>query len=182
MAAGWQPTAAMCLNSVFPQCFRVMKNTQAGDIFSAIVHVPFGGIGIRTSAGVIVEMVTLPRHFGEKDATDAVADKAVKQILRYIDKPDYRFKLPLAEVGSDFQRRVWDAIASIPRGEVRTYGQIAKFIRSAPRGGGAGLRRQLVFAGHTLPSRDGGGRTGWLFTSRRRGWLPTQRQALAVGA
>lgn len=110
-----------------------MKNTQAGDIFSAIVHVPFGGIGIRTSAGVILEMVYLPRHFREKDAIDAAADKAATQILRYIDKPDYRFKLPLAEVGSDFQRRVWDAIASIPRGEVRTYGQIAKFIQSAPR-------------------------------------------------
>lgn len=111
----------------------MMKNTQAGDIFSAIVHVPFGGIGIRTSVGVIQEMVYLPKHFREKDATDALADKAAKQILRYIDKPDYKFKLPLAEVGSEFQRKVWAAISSIPRGEVRTYGQIAKFIRSAPR-------------------------------------------------
>lgn len=110
-----------------------MISNQAGDIFSAIVHVPFGGVGIRTSAGVIQEMVYLPKHFREKDATDALADKAVKQILRYMAKPDYRIKLPLAEVGSAFQHKVWAAIAAIPRGEVRTYGQIAKFIQSAPR-------------------------------------------------
>ncbi|WP_034295774.1 methylated-DNA--[protein]-cysteine S-methyltransferase [Herbaspirillum sp. RV1423] len=106
---------------------------QAGDIFSAIVHVPFGAVGIRTSAGVLQEMVYLPKHFREKDATDALADKAAKQVLCYIEKPDYRFRLPLAEVGSEFQRKVWAAISSIPSGEVRTYGQIAKFIQSAPR-------------------------------------------------
>lgn len=128
----WQGRAAICLNSVFPFHFCMMK-AQAGDIFSAIVHVPFGGVGIRTSAGVIREMVCLPRHFHEKDATDALADKAAGQILRYIDRPDYRFNLPLAEAGSTFQRKVWAAISSIPRGETRTYGQIAGYIRSAPR-------------------------------------------------
>ncbi|HZX26676.1 MAG TPA: methylated-DNA--[protein]-cysteine S-methyltransferase, partial [Telluria sp.] len=40
---------------------------------------------------------------------------------------------PIARQGSEFQRRVWDAISGIPRGEVRTYGQVAKFIQSAPR-------------------------------------------------
>ncbi|MFZ1180058.1 MAG: methylated-DNA--[protein]-cysteine S-methyltransferase [Herbaspirillum sp.] len=110
-----------------------MMKAQAGDIFSAIVHIPFGGVGIRTSAGLIQEMVYLPRHFREKDAIDALADKAARQILRYIDRPDYRFSLPLAEVGSIFQRKVWAAISSIPRGETRTYGQIARYIQSAPR-------------------------------------------------
>lgn len=122
----------MCLNSVLPYCFKLMK-TQAGDLFSAIVHVPFGGVGIRTAAGVVQEMVYLPKHFREKEASDALADKAARQVLRYIEQPDYRFRLPLAEAGSAFQRKVWSAIASIPRGEVRTYGQIARLIQSAPR-------------------------------------------------
>ncbi|MSP21257.1 MAG: methylated-DNA--[protein]-cysteine S-methyltransferase [Alphaproteobacteria bacterium] len=40
--------------------------------------------------------------------------------------------------GSDFQRRVWQAIAEIPRGQTATYGDIARAIRSAPRAvGGA---------------------------------------------
>ena len=36
-------------------------------------------------------------------------------------------------VGTAFQQRVWGAIASIPRGHVRTYGDLARLLGSAPR-------------------------------------------------
>lgn len=107
--------------------------SQLADIFSAVVHVPFGGMGIRTQAGQILEMVYLPKHYAEKDAADAAAAKAVKQIGRYMKDPQFRFKLPLADVGSAFQKRVWAAIDEIPSGQVLTYGDIARRIRSAPR-------------------------------------------------
>lgn len=110
-----------------------MSSQQAADIFSAIVHAPFGAVGIRTADGLVQEMVYLPKHFREKEPANALAAKAARQVQRYLEQPDYRIKLPLPEVGSAFQRRVWAAISQIPRGEVRTYGQIAKFIQSAPR-------------------------------------------------
>ncbi len=106
---------------------------QGSDIFSAIVHAPFGAIGIRTDAGQVRELVYLPPHFSEKDATDATADAAAQQVRRYLADPDFTFSLPLCEAGSAFQQRVWAAISSIPRGSVRTYGQVAKHIGSAPR-------------------------------------------------
>ncbi|MFL9926448.1 methylated-DNA--[protein]-cysteine S-methyltransferase [Herbaspirillum lusitanum] len=106
---------------------------QAGEIFSAIVHTPFGGMGVRTAAGVLIEMVYLPKYFHEKAPTDVVAERAAKQIRRYIEKPGSAFKLPLAEVGSPFQQRVWKAIAEIPCGQVLTYGDVARRIKSAPR-------------------------------------------------
>ena len=110
-----------------------MKPQQGSDIFSAIVGAPFGAIGIRTEAGVIRELVYLPPHFNEKDATDTLADEAAAQVQRYFADPDFQFNLPLIAAGSVFQQKVWGAIASIPRGTVRTYGQIAKHIGSAPR-------------------------------------------------
>jgi methylated-DNA-[protein]-cysteine S-methyltransferase len=110
-----------------------MKPQQGSEIFSAIVAAPFGAIGIRTDAGIIREMVYLPPHFHEKDAADGLADQAVSQIERYLADPDFQFNLPLIETGSVFQKKVWGAISSIPRGSVRTYGQIAKHIGSAPR-------------------------------------------------
>lgn len=110
-----------------------MKPQQGSDIFSAIVGAPFGAIGIRTEAGVIRELVYLPPHFDEKDATDALADQAAAQVRRYLADPDFQFDLPLIAAGSAFQQKVWGAIAAIPRGTVRTYGQVAKHIGSAPR-------------------------------------------------
>lgn len=110
-----------------------MKPLQGSDIFSAIIAAPFGAVGVRTEAGSIRELVYLPPHFGEKDATDPVADLAAQQVARYLQDADFQFTLPLPEVGSAFQRSVWQAIVSIPRGSVRTYGQVAKHIGSAPR-------------------------------------------------
>ncbi len=108
-------------------------NPQSSHLFSAIVAAAFGAIGIRTEPGVIRELVYLPRHFSEKEPTDPLAEQAARQVERYLQEPDFRFDLPLAEAGTAFQRRVWDAIAAIPRGEVLTYGQVAKLIGSAPR-------------------------------------------------
>ncbi|MES2048317.1 MAG: methylated-DNA--[protein]-cysteine S-methyltransferase [Pseudomonadota bacterium] len=103
------------------------------ELFSAIVCAPFGNVGIRTEAGVINELVYLPFRFSVKAPTDKLAEKAARQIEKYLAQPDFRFDLPLKKTGSEFQHRVWNAISSIPRGEVRTYGQIAKHIKSAPR-------------------------------------------------
>ena len=113
--------------------YEFMKKQQGSELFSAIVAAPFGAIGVRTEAGLLRELVYLQPHFHEKEAQDAVAERAGEQLSRYFADPEYRFDLPLAPVGSAYQQRVWAAIASIPRGQVRTYGDVARLIRSAPR-------------------------------------------------
>ncbi|HJV74752.1 MAG TPA: methylated-DNA--[protein]-cysteine S-methyltransferase [Noviherbaspirillum sp.] len=110
-----------------------MNSLQNSQLFSAIVETPFGAIGIRTQPGVIHELVYLPRHFHEKAPEDKLSEQAARQVERYLKEPDFRFDLPLALVGTAFQRRVWGVISSIPRGDVLTYGQVAKMIQSAPR-------------------------------------------------
>jgi methylated-DNA-[protein]-cysteine S-methyltransferase len=108
--------------------------SQAGSaIFDAIVGAPFGAVGIRTDAGRVRELVYLPPHFSEKVSNSAVAEAASRQVERYLADPDFVFDLPLVQAGSAFQQKVWAAIATIPRGTVKTYGQVAKHVGSAPR-------------------------------------------------
>jgi methylated-DNA-[protein]-cysteine S-methyltransferase len=47
--------------------------------------------------------------------------------------PQFRFDLPLASHGTLFQRRVWGKIAAIRAGRTRSYGELARELRSAPR-------------------------------------------------
>lgn len=110
-----------------------MKTDQASNLFNAIVPAPFGAIGIRTSDGRVRELVYLQPAFQENAADNEVAGQAAVQVARYLEDPDFRFELPLFEAGTAFQRRVWSEIAAIPRGSVKTYGQLAKTIGSAPR-------------------------------------------------
>jgi methylated-DNA-[protein]-cysteine S-methyltransferase len=110
-----------------------MTTQQGSELFSAIVAAPFGAIGIRTEGDRVREMVYLQPRFEEKEAADAIAELAARQVEHYLRDPDFRFDLPLFETGSAFQKRVWGAISAIPRGSVLTYGRIAKEIGSAPR-------------------------------------------------
>ncbi|MDN2708369.1 methylated-DNA--[protein]-cysteine S-methyltransferase [Janthinobacterium sp. SUN118] len=110
-----------------------MKKQQGSERFSAIVAAPFGAMGVRVEGGQLRELVYLPPHFDEKAPQDAVSELACVQLARYFRDPDAPFDLPLAEPGSAFQQRVWAAIAAIPRGQVRTYGDVARLIGSAPR-------------------------------------------------
>lgn len=110
-----------------------MNAPQRHPQFSAIVEAPWGSVGIRTEAGLVRELVYLPPGFDEQAPVDPLSEQVARQVERYLQDPDFRFDLALAPVGTAFQRRVWDVISAIPRGEVLTYGQVAKLIRSAPR-------------------------------------------------
>lgn len=51
-----------------------------------------------------------------------------KQLNQYFAKKRKEFSLPLDFVGSDFQKQVWEALLTIPFGETRSYGDIARQI------------------------------------------------------
>lgn len=55
---------------------------------------------------------------------------AVEQLEEYFAGDRTEFELDLDLVGTDFQRRVWAALQTIPYGETRSYGEIARQIGS----------------------------------------------------
>ncbi len=62
----------------------------------------------------------------------------MRQLERWLADPQFRFTLPLAPAGTPFRRQVWEVIAAIPVGESRTYGEVARQVRSSARAvGGA---------------------------------------------
>ena len=117
---------------LFYLCF-VMITCSSSPLFSAIVEARFGAIGIRSAAAAVLELVYLPPGFSAQTPVNALAERAARQVERYLSEPDFKFDLPLAPVGTVFQNKVWAVIAAIPRGDVLTYGEVAKLIQSAPR-------------------------------------------------
>jgi methylated-DNA-[protein]-cysteine S-methyltransferase len=103
------------------------------DHYQARVRAPFGMLGVRTEGGLVSEIVFLPKSVAPLSPQNRLAERAAAQIARYLDEPDFRFRLPLKEVGTPFQRRVWEAIAAIPCGSTLSYGAIAKQLRTGPR-------------------------------------------------
>lgn len=79
------------------------------------------------------------RNVSRPDATSmptAIPDpvrRAVEQLEQYFRGDRIEFKFETDYAGTEFQRRVWSHLLTIPSGETRTYGEVARAIGS-PKG------------------------------------------------
>jgi methylated-DNA-[protein]-cysteine S-methyltransferase len=89
-----------------------------------------------------IELTAKHRPAG-KPKLNAILTRAQKQLVEYFTGKRENFDLPLKPEGTAFQRKVWNALAKIPFGQTRTYGQIAKTVKSpaASRAVGAACGR-----------------------------------------
>jgi methylated-DNA-[protein]-cysteine S-methyltransferase len=90
----------------------------------AVLTAPFGSLGVSLEDGSVTGLAFMPLAPGRAPQT-ALGAAVVAQLQRYFADPACRFDLPLAPRGTAFQRRVWQAIAAIPTGSTRSYGEIA---------------------------------------------------------
>ena len=90
-----------------------------------------GRIGIEENGIAITKL-----DFINKDVQEEIIEKnetallreAIKQLNEYLDGKRSCFDLPLEPKGTEFQKKVWNALKEIPCGETRSYGEIAKII------------------------------------------------------
>jgi len=95
------------------------------------VAVDRGGRLVRVRFGEGGTAVELGRH----DRDPGRCARVTAQLGEYFARKRRRFELDVEPDGTDFQRRVWRAVASIGYGETRSYGEVAARI-----GGGAVAR------------------------------------------
>lgn len=81
-----------------------------------------------------------------EDLNNPILLEAERQLNDYFAKKLAKFTLPLHFNGTEFQKRVWNALLTIPFGETRSYLEIAKQIGSpqAARAVGAANGRNPI--------------------------------------
>ena len=147
--------------------------------YHAKLATPFAVLGIRTTGEWLTDIVYLPPQVATLDPLNRLAAETCRQVLKYLDDPEYRFDLPFEYRGTPFQCRVWREIHAIPCGRTLTYNDIAKKLRTAPRpvGGACGSNRvPLVIPCHRVVSSTG---LGGFMHSRRGLPLDIKRWLLA---
>jgi AraC family transcriptional regulator of adaptative response/methylated-DNA-[protein]-cysteine methyltransferase len=124
---------------------------------------------------------------GEVTRDDAALRPVVEQVVRLATGEAPHGDLPLDIRATAFQRRVWEALRQIPRGEVRTYGEIARAIgqpeavRAVGRACGANPVA-LAIPCHRVVAADGGlGGYRWGIERKRR-LLEAERGAEEMSA
>jgi len=69
-----------------------------------------------------------PLRIGTRDDSHLVLIEAERQLNEYFSGRRREFALELDVEGTPFQRKVWNALRTIPFGETRSYGDIARQI------------------------------------------------------
>ncbi|MGD2116167.1 MAG: methylated-DNA--[protein]-cysteine S-methyltransferase [Acidobacteriota bacterium] len=110
---------------------------------------------------------------------------AAAQLAEYFAGARKAFDLPLAPEGTEFQRRVWRALAEIPWGETRSYGDLARAVGrpgSARAIGGAMNRNPIaiVLPCHRIVGA-GGALTGYGAGLDRKRYLLELERVLLPG-
>lgn len=100
--------------------------------YAAVLPAPTFALGVRCTDDEITEIVYLESR-NEMKPQSLLAKETVRQLKAYLKDARFEFSLPLAPVGTPFQRKVWNGIAAIGSGETRTYGELAASIHSGPR-------------------------------------------------
>jgi methylated-DNA-[protein]-cysteine S-methyltransferase len=67
---------------------------------------------------------------GQPNSANAVLREAVRQLAAYFQGELREFDLPLDFQGTDFQKRVWRQLETIPYGQTRSYTEIAEAVGS----------------------------------------------------
>lgn len=148
--------------------------------FDAAYQSPFGRLALRMDGDAIVQLVAYASPSAVRQRGKPAARKALRAVCAYIESGDSAGLPPVYLSGTEFQLRVWESLQQIPRGQIRTYGDIASELASSARAVGGACRANpvvLLVPCHRVVAAHGlGGFAGHV----RGRWPELKRRLLAA--
>ncbi len=126
--------------------------------WDVVIEFPVMKVGVKTRNDRVVEIGYLPSSTAVIAPRNPLAERAARQLERYRADADAAFDLPLLIEGSPLQRAVWEAMCSIPRGQTRTYGNLAQQLGAEARAIGQACgdnRLPIVIPCHRVVAANG---------------------------
>ena len=129
-----------------------------------VIAAPFGRLGVQTElvdgSLMISKIDYLPLSTPLKAPSNQLAKVFARQCDQYFKSPTSVFDVPLKPAGTVHQQRVWSATEKIKVGTTKTYGDVAKAIKSGARAVGTACGANpypLITPCHRVVSAQGVG-------------------------
>lgn len=141
---------------------------------------PVGKLCIGAEDGCITHVAweKIPREYILEETELILQCKM--QLDEYFSGERTAFDLPLAPKGTDFQKKVWNALREIPYGETRTYGEIAAAIGNPKAARAVGMANNRNPIGIIIPCHRvvgvNGKLVGYAGGVEKKEWLLTLEQ------
>ncbi len=120
----------------------------ATQYYDDIIKSPVGYLGVKFTGNDLSSLDFLgkkPPEIINKTKTNKELTDILKVSLDSYFQNPYGIKQPKTSLaGTEFQKKVWQVLASIHPGKTRTYGDIAKELKTSPRAVGNACRKNPV--------------------------------------
>ncbi len=133
----------------------------------------------------LIEELSVQFPTAEISREDRECREAVAQVVAYIENPSLKLEVPLDIRGTDFQKRVWQAVRKVPLGKIATYSDIAAKIGKpkAIRAVGSACAKSnfaVVIPCHRVLHKDGSLSGGYYGTTGRQRALLEREAELKI--
>jgi methylated-DNA-[protein]-cysteine S-methyltransferase len=136
-------------------------------LFYKVIESPVGKLKLVASANALVAVLwereapnRVKLDTARLDPQHSILLETERQLTEYFSGGRTEFDLPLQPEGSEFQKRVWQALREIPFGQTRSYLELAKALGSskAARAVGAANSKNplsIIVPCHRVVGADG---------------------------
>ena len=128
--------------------------------YQAKLQTPFGMLAIRCEADALTSIEFLPPSTTFQPPRNVFAQTVCEQLAAYFSDPDFHFDIPLKLSSTVHRNKVWQTMCAIPRGQTRSYGELAAQLRSSPRAVGQACGANpipIIIPCHRVVSKSGMG-------------------------
>ncbi|MDP6173468.1 MAG: methylated-DNA--[protein]-cysteine S-methyltransferase [Rhodospirillales bacterium] len=141
------------------------------------LHSPLGALTVFEEDDALV---ALEWGWAEEGEVTQLLEQTKARLDEYFSGSPVQFEFPTRPAGTDYQQSVWREMSDIPYGETRSYGDLARALKSSPRAVGSACGRNplpIIIPCHRVLGA-GGAMTGF---SAAEG-IKTKRQLLDLEA
>jgi methylated-DNA-[protein]-cysteine S-methyltransferase len=154
-------------------------------LITSYYHSPIGNIEIQHNDEFIAVVGFTEVDFEEKSKPGGVLLQCMHQLDEYFEGKLKQFDLPLAPSGTDFQKRVWKALQTIPYAAKVSYLDIAKMLgdEKSTRAVGAANGKNpigIIIPCHRVIGSDSS-LTGYAGGMARKKWLLDHEARFGLG-
>lgn len=116
--------------------------------YTTIIDSPVGYLELRIDGEILIGLKFLGRNkpsTGEPSDYNQTSTKTVNSALTtYFTDPHTVDQPEMVLQGTNFQKKIWKLLSQIKSGDTRTYGDIARELKTSPRAVGNACRRNPV--------------------------------------
>ena len=155
------------------------------ELITSYYNAPFGTLAIRHNEEFITAVQFLDEEHAETRKPKGIAQQCMFQLDEYFSGKLRNFDLPLGPSGTDFQKKVWMALQTIPYASTASYLDIAKLVgdEKSTRAVGAANGKNpvaIIIPCHRVIGSDNS-LTGYAGGLHRKKWLLQHEATFGLG-